>query len=69
MKTSAPGAIHAPFTFQRGTLLGYRFARNRCEISAGVLNLSDADYQLDPITYHDSLPRERTAVVRFKVTF
>ena len=55
--------------WQFNALLGYRFARNRAEISAGVLNITDTDYQLDPITYHDTLPRERTAVIRCKLTF
>lgn len=68
--------------FQRGTtgrtgddfwqfnaMIGYRFARNRCEISAGILNLTDANYQLDAINYMDTLPRTRTAVLRCKITF
>ena len=68
--------------FQRGTAgrqgddfwqfnaqVGYRFARNRCEVSAGILNLTNTDYRLDPINYLDTLPRSRTAVLRCKITF
>ena len=82
MKTTAPNPILAPSTFQRGlttrpdgdfwqsdVLFDERFARNRCEISAGVVNLTDTDYQLDPVTNHGTLPRKMTAVLRCKFTF
>ena len=55
--------------WQFNALIGYRFARSRCEISAGVLNLMNTDYKLDAITYYNTLPRERTAVLRCKLTF
>ena len=55
--------------WQFNAILGYRFAHNRCELSVGVLNLTDTDYRLDPITYHETLPRERTAFIRCKFTF
>ena len=55
--------------WQFNALIGYRFARNRCEVSVGVLNLMNTDYKLDAITYYDTLPRERTAVLRCKLTF
>ena len=43
--------------------------RNRCELSAGVLNLGDTDYQLSPLSYVRSLPRERTVFVRCRFSF
>ena len=55
--------------WQFNALAGCRFARNRCEISAGILNLTDTSYQLDPINYLDTLPRSRTAMLRCKITF
>ena len=55
--------------WQFSAQVGYRFARNRCEVSAGILNLTDTNYRLDPINYLDTLPRSRTAVLRCKITF
>jgi hypothetical protein len=49
--------------------LGRRLQRNRHEISAGVLNLTDRDYQLSPLTYLRELPRERTLFVRCRFGF
>ncbi len=49
--------------------VGYRFARNRCEVSAGVLNITDGNYQLSPLTYTDEIPRARTFVVRYRMNF
>ena len=48
---------------------GYRFHRNLCEISAGVLNLADQNYQLSPLNYTNEIPRERTFVVRCRLSF
>jgi hypothetical protein len=49
--------------------LGFRFDRNQREISAGVLNLTDRDYQLSPLSYLTDLPRERTFFVRARFNF
>jgi hypothetical protein len=48
---------------------GFRFHHNRREISAGVLNLTDRNYQLSPLTYTREAPRERTFFVRCRVRF
>jgi outer membrane receptor protein involved in Fe transport len=48
---------------------GYRFARRRAELSMGVLNLTDQDYRLNPLTLYNELPRERTFAVRFSFNF
>ncbi len=55
--------------WQFNVLAGYRFYRNQCEISCGVLNLTDRDYRLNPLNPYEELPRERTLVVRCKVGF
>ncbi len=47
--------------------LGYRFHRNRREISAGVLNLTDRANTLRPLTGPRELTDERTAFVRYRV--
>ena len=50
--------------WQINALIGYRFNRNRAEISVGVLNINDADYHLSPLNPYGDFPRQRTAVVR-----
>ena len=49
--------------------LGYRFHRNLCDFSVGVLNIGDTDYRLTPLTYYRELPRERTFFVRYRLSF
>ena len=55
--------------WQFNVLAGYRFHRNQCEISCGVLNLTDTDYRLNPLNPYEELPRGRTVVARCKITF
>ena len=55
--------------WQFNATAGWRFRRNTCELSAGVLNLSGTDYQLEPLTSYNELPRDRTFFVRCKLTF
>jgi outer membrane receptor protein involved in Fe transport len=49
-------------------LAGYRFL-GRGSITLGVLNLTDTDYRLDPLTVYNELPRERTFVARLQFRF
>jgi hypothetical protein len=65
VKISLPGDHFWHLTLQ----LGRRFQRNRHELSAGVLNLTDRDYHLSPLTYTRELPRERTLFVRCRFGF
>jgi outer membrane receptor protein involved in Fe transport len=55
--------------FQVNLLAGFRFPRQRGEVSAGVLNLNGADYQLFPLTPYSELPRERVLVARLRLNF
>ncbi len=55
--------------WQVNAQVGYRFRRNLCEVSAGVLNVADTDYQLSPLTYLRELPHERTFFVRCRFSF
>jgi outer membrane receptor protein involved in Fe transport len=48
---------------------GYRFLRRRAEAAVGVLNLTDRDYRLNPLTLYNELPRERTFVASLKFFF
>jgi outer membrane receptor protein involved in Fe transport len=55
--------------WQINAQLGHRFHRNRHEVSGGVLNLTDRDYHLSPLTYTSELPHERMFFVRVRVSF
>jgi len=48
---------------------GYRFWDRRAELSAGLLNIGDQNYQLHPIHYYNELTRERTFAARFRLSF
>lgn len=48
---------------------GYRFARRRAELTVGLLNLTDQDYHLNPLSPHPPAERERTLFARLKWHF
>jgi len=48
---------------------GYRFPRRHVEIAAGILNVTDKDYTLDPLTYYIDPARRRTFVASLKFNF
>jgi hypothetical protein len=49
--------------------MGYRFPRRQAEIKLALLNLTDRDYQLNPLNLYAELPRERTLAVSLKFNF
>jgi hypothetical protein len=55
--------------WQFNALAGYRFNENRCEVSAGVLNIGGTDYQLGPLNPRAEIVRDRTAVLRVRYSF
>jgi hypothetical protein len=55
--------------WQHSVFVGYRFHRRLAEIRLGVLNLTDRDYQLNPLTIYSELPRERTFTASLKLNF
>jgi tetratricopeptide (TPR) repeat protein len=55
--------------WQFNLFAGYRFPRRRAELGVGILNLTDRDYRLNPLTLYNELPRERTFVTRFSFSF
>jgi tetratricopeptide (TPR) repeat protein len=67
LATAVPG--HDESLFQVNLFAGWRFPRQRGEFSVGVLNLTDVNYQLDPLNPVSEIPRERIFVARFKVNF
>lgn len=55
--------------WQHHVYLGYRFPRRMAEIRVGVLNLTDRDYELNPLNLYNELPRERTFTASLKLNF
>jgi Tfp pilus assembly protein PilF len=55
--------------WQLNAFAGYRFAQRRAELTLGLLNLTDQDYKLNPLTLYAELPRERTLLVRLRLSF
>jgi outer membrane receptor protein involved in Fe transport len=50
-------------------LAGYRFSQRRAELTLGVLNLTDQNYQLNALNLHHEKPRDRTFVAQFRFHF
>jgi len=48
---------------------GYRFARRRAEVRIGLLNVTDQEYQLNPLNLHAALPHDRTLAVNVRFSF
>jgi outer membrane receptor for ferric coprogen and ferric-rhodotorulic acid len=55
--------------WQFNLLAGYRLAQRRIEVTVGLLNLTDRNYQLNPLTLYNELPRERTLMARLRLSF
>ena len=55
--------------FQVNAYAGYRFRRNLGDVTVGLLNMTDEDYQLNPLNYYNELPRRRTLVARVRLNF
>jgi tetratricopeptide (TPR) repeat protein len=68
LRTRNRGAAGDDF-WQFNLLAGYRFHRNQCELACGLLNITGQDYRLNPLTPYLELARERTFVLRCRLTF
>jgi hypothetical protein len=55
--------------WQLNALIGYRFWHRAAEATIGVLNITDQNYRLEPLTLYSELPRERTFYARLKFYF
>ena len=55
--------------WQLNFLAGYRFPRRQAQVSIGVLNLTDSNYRLEPLTFYNELPRSRTLAVQATFSF
>ncbi len=48
---------------------GYRWPRRRAEVTTGLLNITDQDYRLNPVSLYSRLPRERTFFASLRFNF
>ncbi|MBN9692425.1 MAG: FecR domain-containing protein [Verrucomicrobia bacterium] len=53
--------------WQQNVFIGYRWPRQRAEIRAGILNLTDQDYRLNPLNLLNEPRRERTFVISLQL--
>jgi outer membrane receptor protein involved in Fe transport/Tfp pilus assembly protein PilF len=49
--------------------LGWRFPRQRGDVTFGVLNLTGEDYRLSPMNFHNEMPHERVFYGRVRFRF
>jgi hypothetical protein len=63
------GALPGDSFWQLNAFAGYRFWQRHAEARVGVLNITDRDYKLNPLTLYSELPRERTFYASFKFYF
>ena len=49
--------------------VGYRFPGRRAELRVGLVNLAGGERHLNPLSFDESLPSGRVAVVRLKLNF
>jgi hypothetical protein len=49
--------------------VGYRFLQRRVEARVGVVNITDQDYNLNPLTLYSDLPRDRSVFASLKFYF
>ena len=62
-------ALAGDHFWQVNLLGGYRSPRRHFELSVGLLNVTDRNYKLSPITIYPDLPRRRTFVARLQLNF
>lgn len=62
-------SLAAEDMWQHNVMVGYRFARRHAEIRAGILNITDENYRLNPLNLVADLPRGRTFAVNLRLNF
>jgi len=55
--------------WQFNLFAGYRFPHRKAEIRVGLLNITDQNYHLNPLTLYNELPRGRMLTMRFQFHF
>ena len=70
VKTTAatPQRTGADF-WQFNAFAGYRFLHRKAEVTLGLLNITDQNYNLNPLNLYNELPRSRTLALRLQLNF
>ena len=55
--------------WQFNACVGYRFWHRRAELTAGLLNIFDQNYRLEPLNLYNETARSRTFLARLKISF
>ena len=55
--------------WQLNALVGYRFLHRKAEVTLGLLNITDQNYNLNPLNLYNELPRRRTLALRLQLNF
>jgi len=63
-----PGEPGADF-WQFNAFIGYRFPRRKAQVTLGLLNITDQNYNLNPLNLYNELPRSRTLDLRLQMNF
>ena len=55
--------------WQFNAFAGYRFLHRKAEVTLGLLNITDQNYNLNPLNLYNELPRTRTLALRLQLNF
>jgi hypothetical protein len=55
--------------WQFNAYAGCRFWHRRAEFTVGLLNITDQNYQLEPLNLYNEMARSRTLLARLKFSF
>ena len=55
--------------WQYNLYVGYRFLQRRVEARIGLLNITDENYRLNPLTIYSELPRSWTLYASLRFSF
>jgi Flp pilus assembly protein TadD len=55
--------------WQLNAFAGYRFLQRRAELTLGLLNITDQNYNLNPLNLYNELPRSRTLALSLQINF
>ncbi len=55
--------------WQFNAFVGYRFLHRKAQVTLGLLNITDQNYNLNPLNLYNELPRSRTLALRLQINF
>jgi hypothetical protein len=55
--------------WQLNAFVGYRSPGRKAQVTLGLLNITDQNYNLNPLNLYPDLPRSRTLALRLQINF